>query len=439
MSPAPRVVVVGAGAAGLSAAYRLVRRGLRPTLVEAEERIGGRLETVRRDGFTADLGAQVLYSSYRATLGLCRELGLGRRLVRLRASARILRKRRLCSQLELLDSWPKRLSIAALQLSLRLGRHRPPSRRAEKWRELDAIDFESYVRSRFGPELLADLFEPFVAALVHERSRRISAACGLTYVGWAAGRTYALRGGMAELTGRLASHLPDVRLGQPAGEVLIEDGEVRGVRLAGADRVLKCDRVVLAVPAHAASRLAPALPAAAREELDAVPYSASVHVVLGLPRPATRSLYAVVSPEGEHGRASCLLEDAARGGSSVPPGRGLLHCFLTGSQAEWAMQQSDETLVETVLAELHDVLPGAPRSCELAEVRRWTDSVCLWGAHHAAAVESLLARVRSVRGLYLAGDFLEIPSVEGAVSSGLEAAERLLADVASSGRIAADC
>jgi monoamine oxidase len=74
-----RVVVLGAGLAGLGAAYNLMRRGYDVTVLEAQERPGGRVQTVR-DGFQrgghAELGAIRIFDSHEYTLRYVREFGL---------------------------------------------------------------------------------------------------------------------------------------------------------------------------------------------------------------------------------------------------------------------------------------------------------------------------------------------------------------------------
>ena len=71
-----RVVIVGGGAAGLSAAYTLKKLGFSPVLLEAQDRVGGRLVGDSIDGFSIDTGADFFCSSYDTTLRLCEELGL---------------------------------------------------------------------------------------------------------------------------------------------------------------------------------------------------------------------------------------------------------------------------------------------------------------------------------------------------------------------------
>ena len=71
-----KVIVVGAGMAGLAAAFRLRQAGLDVTVFESSDHVGGRLITDTRDGYIIERGAQLITSTYRNALGLVKELGL---------------------------------------------------------------------------------------------------------------------------------------------------------------------------------------------------------------------------------------------------------------------------------------------------------------------------------------------------------------------------
>jgi monoamine oxidase len=77
-APAARVVVVGAGLAGTTAAYRLARSGVQVRLFEARDRIGGRCWTARgfADGQTAEHGGEFIDTRHVHLRGLAAELGL---------------------------------------------------------------------------------------------------------------------------------------------------------------------------------------------------------------------------------------------------------------------------------------------------------------------------------------------------------------------------
>lgn len=75
----PRVVVVGAGLAGLTAAWTLAKRGLRSTVYEASDRVGGRVfsgKDLLAPGLVTELGGEFIDSTHTDMLALIRDFGL---------------------------------------------------------------------------------------------------------------------------------------------------------------------------------------------------------------------------------------------------------------------------------------------------------------------------------------------------------------------------
>ena len=58
----PNVVIVGAGPAGLTAAYQLTKRGTKPTILEADTVVGGISRTAQRDGWRFDIGGHRFFT-----------------------------------------------------------------------------------------------------------------------------------------------------------------------------------------------------------------------------------------------------------------------------------------------------------------------------------------------------------------------------------------
>jgi protoporphyrinogen oxidase len=75
------VAVVGAGIAGLSAAWELTRSGADPIVLDAERRPGGLIVTERRDGFVVEGGPDGFLAAEPDIQDLAREIGIGDRLV----------------------------------------------------------------------------------------------------------------------------------------------------------------------------------------------------------------------------------------------------------------------------------------------------------------------------------------------------------------------
>lgn len=71
------VVIVGAGFAGLSAAWELSKRGIKIAVIEAKDRVGGRVESFQTiDSVTVDLGAQWIGPHQTRIKALAKEFGL---------------------------------------------------------------------------------------------------------------------------------------------------------------------------------------------------------------------------------------------------------------------------------------------------------------------------------------------------------------------------
>jgi monoamine oxidase len=72
----PTVVIVGGGIAGLSAASELARRGVRVTVLEAKERLGGRIHSLRGGDCPIELGAEFIHGNSKPLLAAIRRAGL---------------------------------------------------------------------------------------------------------------------------------------------------------------------------------------------------------------------------------------------------------------------------------------------------------------------------------------------------------------------------
>ncbi len=62
VEPDPRVVIIGAGPAGLTAAFELMKAGHTSTVIEADEIVGGISRTVERDGWRFDIGGHRFFT-----------------------------------------------------------------------------------------------------------------------------------------------------------------------------------------------------------------------------------------------------------------------------------------------------------------------------------------------------------------------------------------
>lgn len=252
------VIVVGAGLAGLACALRLQREGLRPLIVEAGERAGGRIATDVRDGFLLDRGFQVLQTWYPAAERLLDYAALELRpfypgaLVRIgedfhRVSDIWRRPAQLPEMLvspvgsvaDKLKLW--RLRRRALRGDLTALYNRPEQPTPALLAELG---FSERIQARF--------FRPFFAGVFFEPELAVSSrAFEFVFRAFALGDTALPARGMEQIPLQLASRLAPgrLRLGQR-----VERLEDDGVRLADGTR-LRARATVLASDGGAAAAL----------------------------------------------------------------------------------------------------------------------------------------------------------------------------------------
>lgn len=215
------VLVVGAGLAGLACAQRLADRGRHVIVLEATDRVGGRVTSDDVDGFIVDRGFQVLNPAYPS---LSSVVPLER--LDLRPFPRAVAVRRRDGLAHLQD--PSR-DPAALPADLRTGLVTPGAAGLAAFFARAALTDEPYRRAfdavRFSGPLREEVVEPFLAGVICETQGATSSR----FVAWllrffAQGTPGVPARGMRVLPDLLAKGL-DVRLDSPV--LSIGDGRVR--------------------------------------------------------------------------------------------------------------------------------------------------------------------------------------------------------------------
>jgi protoporphyrinogen oxidase len=148
------VAVLGAGPAGLTAAYRLVRRGVPVVVFEADEQVGGLARTVVRDGYRFDLGGHRFFTKSAEVEALWDDLLGPELLVRPRLSRIFWRGRFIEYPLRPADVFAK---VGPLELVRSLGSYA----RARLRRHTKAETYEDWVSARFGRRLFGLFFKTY--------------------------------------------------------------------------------------------------------------------------------------------------------------------------------------------------------------------------------------------------------------------------------------
>jgi monoamine oxidase len=269
--PAPaRVCVIGAGLAGLTAAAALADGGLEPLVLEARDRVGGRVHSRRLDnGAVVELGAEFVEDDQETLLATARRLGLAMAPTGMAYGDREPRG-------GLGTDRAAVLAEAARLPGLLADRPGPATLGRSVAEVLAELPLDPGAGEAIAARLQVSAAQP---------AERLSAAA-LGHAGSSFSTRESLRvaGGNQQLALRLAERLGGaVRLGAPVQAVTWSE---RGVRVATAGAELDAEACVVAVPASVIGRIRfdPPLPAWKAEALERVVYGHAAKLFVPLRR-----------------------------------------------------------------------------------------------------------------------------------------------------------
>ncbi|MBA9004619.1 protoporphyrinogen oxidase [Thermomonospora cellulosilytica] len=467
-SPRPHVAVVGAGIAGLTAAWRLVRGGARVTVLEGSSRIGGKLQVSEVAGIPVDEGAESLLTRRPEGVELLRDLGLTGERVHPGGVASAIYSRGGLRSLpagQMMGVPGDLRALATSQVLSPAGTARAALDLVLPRTPLGAdVSVAAYIGARFGGEVVDRLVEPLLGGVYAGRADLLSFEATLAQVA-AAARTHrslvtgvrALRGAGPRDAGPVFTTLPD-GLGTLPGllaNALGEDCEIRtgamvrelrrlgdgGWRLtfgpARAPQTLDADAVVVAVPAQPAARLLAAeVPDAARE-LAAIEYASMAIVTLAYPatafprRPGV-SGYLVPAVEERQVKAVTFSSVKWPHLTERAPDLVIVRCSIGRYGEEHTLQRGDEELRAAAIAELAAVC-GARELPVDSRVTRWGGGLPQYTVGHVDRVARIRAAVAAVPRLAVAGAAYDGLGVPACIATARAAADRVLEQCESRG------
>lgn len=468
-----RIVVVGGGIAGLTAAYRLGqarRRGvpIEEVLLEAGDRLGGVIRTDRAEGCVIEAGPDSFLAEKPEAATLARELGLGDSLLGSNDAARrtyVLHKGRLEPlPTGLMLMVPARLGpivrtpLVPLAGKLTIAREWLTGRAPGGPAPDDDEPVARFVTRHFGAGMLRNIVEPLLAGVyggdsgalstesVFRRFQQMERQHGSLVRAVRALRRetrganpgsifMSLREGLGSLVDALAREIEPERVELGRRVVRIEgqgsrDAEACGYRVVledGSSRT--ADSVVLAVPAWAAAALAAPLDTALADQLAAIPYTSAVTVALVYGRRVRAALprgFGFLVPRSEGRRLLACTFVHAKFEERAPEDRALLRTFLGGVDDAGLLAADDQEILRVVRAELRSIL-GVSDEPLWAHVYRWPRSMAQYVVGHQQRLRAIADRLQRLPGLCLAGNAYSGIGLPDAIRTGEDAARALCA------------
>jgi len=446
---------VGAGLAGLTAAFRLQQHGWRVTLYEAADKAGGRVQTIAHDGYLIDTGASAVAESYAAYFELAEELGLREDILPSAPCIGIFRGGTIYHVR--LDRMPfsaissRVLSIGSKCRLLRLGFDILVAKAKGQldysdMRRAAALDTETareYSLRALNREIDEYLGSPIVRTMVIANTDKVSKVelfSGIANIFSA--KLYALKGGQARLVECL-TQLVRPRLGCEVTLVAEQNMRVTVEFLCenGTPAADEFDACVVCSPLPAATKICPDKSALLAPLNDALTYTQAITVAIGTRCPPRSPATLVQMPACEDANVALFFLDHNKAKDRAPPGRGLIDCQWETSASSRMLSAGDESIVDCTLDSLYRVFPEVHGSVEFGHVTRWPQALPLTGVGIYKQIGDFNARMDSRSAIQFAGDYMGEAGQNTVVDLGNRAADRLqhrrcLAGMGSLGRVA---
>jgi monoamine oxidase len=387
-----KVAVVGAGLAGLAAADALRSRGMEVVVLEARERVGGRVWSVPFAGGVAERGAEFVFPTDELLRATAERLGL-----------RLVRKGTHYGDREPRGGEP----VAPAELDAAVARLGAAPRKGTVREALDSLGLPTGVA-----EAILARVEVSSGYPGDDLDASVLAETG---AGFGRFDTFGIEGGNSRLAEALAAPLgKDLRLGTPVGEIVWGDGPIR---LRSAALELEADRAVIATPATIDIRFDPPLPEAKARALEGVRYGQAAKLHVGLP--VRVELSAVLAVPDRFWSYTQLGAD----GQPAP-----FAASFAGTPGALDRLRVEEG-PESWLAALAALRPELQLDTEEVQLSTWKDDPWTRGAYSARSRSSPLDTAELARpvgplafaGEHTAGAWHGL--MEGALRSGVRAAE----------------
>ncbi len=448
--PGPRhVIVIGAGLSGLACAHRLNQLGAEVTVLEASDRAGGLLGTIRKDGFLFESGPQ----SFQLTeilRDLIRELGIENELQKADPSAA--RYILLHGRLQKIPTSPQAMLTSSLLgagsrwkiLSEPFRKTRPPA---------GEESVASFARRKFGNEILEYLVGPFVSGVYAGDPEMLSLKAAFPSLDeWEREYGSVLRGakkartlkgpsepeslcsfqqGVATLPSTMAAKLGD-RLQTQTRAISLNPNETAGnktyevrIERAVGSGTMQAAAIVIATPAYVSAHLIESMSAQLGHTLSGIAYAPVAVVAAGYYQQQVgepMSGFGFLVPRTEKLHTLGTVWNSSLFPGRAPRGAVTVTSFTGGATNPEIGAEPEGEIAKIIQSENEHILKiiGSPVT---SAVWKYPRALPQYNLGHGHVVEAIRDAERGLPGIFFSGNYLEGPSVGKCVENGFLTAD----------------
>ena len=420
-------VVVGGGISGLVSAYELAKRGYKVTILEKENKLGGRLYPFVKGEFRADAGAQVIGEDFAYTLKLIKDLGCKKDLVKLKEPTATLYSKKGFFSLDKIRDIDKAKLLQLIKRVNRIGEEKRLAFTNIENEGLYNFSIADWVLENFDRDILEYFVQPSITALTLTEPEKLSALYGLTLLYSDLKNSYTLKNGLSSVISSISQKLKNfgVLINTNCEVVKIQRENKKFVveyKHNNETKMIETSNVICSTPAFATIKILPQLSSSTKLALSKVRYSSGLQILLALNERVWNNTWAILVPRKELKDFAMISESTVASPTFAPKGKGLMEVFVYGKTANRLSKLSKSETIKFILDKLDLLFPKISKKLTWYEVIRWDYAIPIYSPDFSKIRQEFKT---SIDNLALAGDYLYLPSIEAAVYSGIEAAKQI--------------
>jgi monoamine oxidase len=425
--PQKKVIIIGAGLAGLAAAYRLKQAGQDYVILEARSRIGGRVLTrsVGDSGLVIEMGAEWVGASHKRVIELCSELGLELQNNQFDSSLIYQNKYYGKSDWSYSKEW-----TATFEGILKRYNQLTEKQKIAYQKVLDKTDWWHWLKSKGCSGMDLDIRQLADSTDFGETIRHVSACSAFTEYSDSSPKNemdYKIRGGNSMLPQRLADIVgsQNIKTGRTVASIFQDGAGVKVVCSNGETYV--GDRIICTTPTYSLAKInwAPALPTKVVEAVNALQYSRIIkNAYLFNNRFWNDESFDLVTDQTPH-----YFYHATK---NQPSSKGVLISYAIGDKAEVIAAQSDDFRAASMSQTLSPFFGDVSSLLNQQLTYYWGNDPYSYGAYAIYAPGQWFTTRRTLKNHFIhthfAGEHLADWQgfMEGAVNTGEEAADLII-------------
>jgi len=458
-----RIVVIGGGITGLSAAHRLIELqkeynpDLEVLLIEKNDKLGGAISTIKKDGYLIEEGPDMFFTKMPWALNLSKRLDLDRELIETNENNRVtfvLWQKKLVPVPEgfLMLAPSKILPFIRTPLFSWQGKLRMLMDLFISKKDISDESLASFVRRRFGNEALERIAQPMIGGVYTADPEKLSLRATMPqfleleekYGSVIKGMYYnkkenegdsgaryshflSFKNGMGTLVDAIESKLPknSVILDEGVSEMTSSN---EGWKILTQNRTIDASAVIITTPSYHAASLIQNIDPSLGSDLSSIEYTSSAVIIFAYKREdISHDLngFGFVVPEIENSDLIACSFSSVKFEGRAPEGYVLLRAFVGGALNPGICDLEDSLIIKKAEKEISQIL-GIRSAPELTIIKRYPNAVPQYYVGHMEIVEKIKEKISRYPGLEIAGNAYGGVGIPDCVHSGEQAAETIL-------------